>query len=85
MTRACASRGQWHGIARGLGLVFRPCKAEVQKRVAEVAKALCQRIDDQAVLLARAITPPSVGAGALPQIACTPRSVDMYSAGGCLQ
>jgi hypothetical protein len=50
-----------------------------------VAKALCQRIDDQAVLLARAITPPSVGAGALPQIACTPRSVDMYSAGGCLQ
>jgi hypothetical protein len=41
---------------------------EVQKQVAEVAKALYPRTDEPAVLIARAIT-AVVGAGALPQIA----------------
>jgi hypothetical protein len=60
---------------------------EVQKRVAEVAKALYPRTDEPAVLLARAIIYSAVGAEALPQIACTPSSIDVYSAwmGGCLQ
>jgi hypothetical protein len=61
---------------------------EVQKQVAEVAKALYPRTDELAVLIARAITCHSwssplswaVGAEALPQIACTPRSIDVYSA-----
>jgi hypothetical protein len=36
--------------------IFRPCKAtRWQKQVAEVAKALCRRTDELAVLLARAI------------------------------
>jgi len=51
----------------------------VQKQVAEVAKALYQRTDGLVVLRARAITRPVV-AEALPQIACTLRSVDVYSA-----
>ena len=69
----------------GLGLNLSAMQGDmVQKQVAEVAKARYQRIDDQAVLLARAITPAAVGAEALPQIAC-PRSSDVYSAGGCLQ
>jgi hypothetical protein len=49
VTRVFVSRGQRHG--RG----FRPCKRQVQKQVAEVAKALYQRTDERAVLLARAI------------------------------
>ena len=57
----------------------------MQKQVAEVAKALYQRTDELVVLRARAIT-AVVGAGALPQIACTLRSIDVYSAwNGCLQ
>ena len=51
----------------------------MQKQVAEVAKALYQRTDELVVLRARAIT-AVVGAGALPQIACTLRSIDVYSA-----
>ncbi len=61
---------------------------EVQKRVAKVAKVLYQRTDELAVLLAR--TSPAVrgrrrgcsavGAEALPQIACTLSSIDVYSA-----
>ena len=43
----------WPGI--GLSLSAMPAD-EVQKRVAELAKALCQRTDELAVLLARAIT-----------------------------
>jgi hypothetical protein len=59
----------------------------VQKQVADVAIALCQRTDEAAVLIARATTIrgrrrwcSAVGAVALPQIACTPCSVDVYSA-----
>jgi hypothetical protein len=68
---------------------------EVQKQVAEVAKALVQRSDELAVLRARAIirrawsSPLMLGCrrGAPPQITCTLSSVDVYSAwmGGCLQ
>jgi hypothetical protein len=75
----------WH--RRGLGLNFRPCKAtRCQKQIAEVAKALYQRTDEPAVLLARR-SPAVVGAEALPQIACTLSSIDVYSAwmSGCLQ
>jgi hypothetical protein len=68
---------------------------EVQKRVAEVANALYPRVDEPAVLLV-ARSPAvrgrrrrcwAVGAEALPQIAFTPSSVDVYPAwlGGCLQ
>jgi hypothetical protein len=52
----------------------------VQKQVAEVAKALYQRTDELAVLLARR-SPAVVGAEALPQTACTPPGIDVYSAG----
>jgi len=71
------SRGQrqWPGL--GLSLLAKG--DEVQKQVAEVAKALYQRTDGLVVLRARAITRPVV-AEALPQIACTLRSVDVYSA-----
>jgi hypothetical protein len=68
---------------------------EVQKRVAEVAKAFYQRADDLAVLLARAITgrswswPLMFGcrSGGAAPMACTLSSIDVYSAwmGGCLQ
>jgi hypothetical protein len=60
---------------------------EVQKQVAEVAKALCQRTDEPAVLLARAIMYSAVSAEALLQIAWRLTSIDVYSAwmGGCLQ
>ena len=51
----------------------------MQKRVAEVAKALYQRTDELAVLLARR-SPAVVGGEALPQIACTLSSIDVYSA-----
>jgi hypothetical protein len=44
-----------------------------------VAKALYQRTDELAVLLARR-SPAAVGAEALLQIACTPSNIDMYSA-----
>jgi hypothetical protein len=59
----------------------------VQKQVAEVAKALYQRADELAVLLARVIICSAVVAEALPRIACTPSNIDAYSAlmGGCLQ
>ena len=68
---------------------------EVQKQVAEVAKALYQRTDGLAVLLARAITgrswssPLMLGCrrrGAA-SMACALSSVDVCSAwmGGCLQ
>jgi hypothetical protein len=53
--------------------------AQLQKRVAEVAKALYQRTDELAVLLARR-SPAVVGGEALPQIACTLSSIDVYSA-----
>jgi hypothetical protein len=45
-----------------------------------VAKALYQRTDELAVLLARR-SPAVVGAEALSQIACTLSSVDVYSRG----
>jgi hypothetical protein len=70
-----------------LGLNFRPCKAtRYQKQIAEVAKALYQRTDELAALLARR-SPAVVGAEALPQIACTLSSIDVYSEwmSGCLQ
>jgi hypothetical protein len=51
-----------------------------------VAKALHQRTDEPAILLARR-SPAVVGAEALPQIACTLSSIDVYSAwmSECLQ
>ena len=68
---------------------------EVQTQGAEVAKALYQRIDDLAVLLARAITRRSCSSPLMfgcrcrgaAQIACMLSSIDMYSAwmGGCVQ
>ena len=68
---------------------------EVQKQVAEVAKALYQRTDELAVLLARAITRHSWSSPLMfgcrrrgaASIACTLSSIDVYSAwmGGCLQ
>ena len=61
-----------------------------------MAKGLYPRTDEPAVLLARAITRQSLSSplmfgrrrgGALPSMACTLSSIDMYSAwmGGCLQ
>ena len=68
---------------------------EVQKQVAEVAKALYQRIDELAVLLAGAITGRSWSSpllfgcrrGGAASMACTLSSIDVCSAwtGGCLQ
>ena len=68
---------------------------EVQKQVAEVAKAPYKRTDELAVVPARTINRRAsslplmlaAGAEALPQIACTLSNIGVYSAwmGGCLQ
>jgi hypothetical protein len=76
MTRVFVSRTM--GWPR-LGLKLSAMQGdEVQKQIAEVAKALYQRTDGLAVLLARR-SPAVVGTEALPQIACTLRSIDVYS------
>jgi hypothetical protein len=61
---------------------------EVQKQVAEVAKALYLRTNELAVLLARAITRESLSSplmfgcrrGGAASMACTLSGIDVYSA-----
>jgi hypothetical protein len=82
MTRVCVSRRQWHGLDHSA-----MPGDEVQKRVAELAKALYQRTNWRLCLPARSPAArgrrrgcSAVGAEALPRIACTLSSIAVYSA-----
>jgi hypothetical protein len=79
------SRGQWHG--RGLGLIFGSCRATRCRNSSLKWRKRSTRAPMNWWFCVPARSPAVVGAEALPQIACTLRSVDVCSAwmGGCLQ